>query len=50
MHDLDKEIARLEEARASVIRDGLSEDRQPDSREYSHSHRGGGLGTDSWER
>ncbi len=50
LHDLDKEIARLEEARESIGRDGLPEDRQPESRDYSHSYGGGSHGGDSWER
>ena len=49
VHDLDKEIARLEDARESIVRDGLPEDRQPEIREYPHSS-GGDRGTDSWER
>lgn len=50
VRDLDKEIARLEDARESIVRDGLPEDRQPEIREYPHSPGGGGRGSDSWER
>jgi len=50
LHDLDQEIARLEETRESIRRDGLPEDRQPESRGYSHSYGGGSHGGDSWER
>jgi MobA/MobL family len=50
LHDLDQEIARLEETRESIGRDGPPEDRQPEPRDYSHSHGGGSQAGDSWER
>jgi MobA/MobL family len=37
IHDIDREIARLEEARESIVRDGLPEERRPEPRDYSHS-------------
>lgn len=50
IRDIDKEIARLEEARDSIVRDGLPEDRQPETRDYSHSHGGADRASDPWER
>jgi hypothetical protein len=50
VREIDREIVRLEAARASVLRDGVPEDRVPAPRDYSHSsgsHRGGDR---SWGR
>lgn len=50
LSDLDKEIARLETAKETILRDGLPEDHEPDRRDYSHSHAGGSRDDRSWER
>ncbi|MGH9410707.1 MAG: MobA/MobL family protein, partial [Vicinamibacterales bacterium] len=38
--DLDIQIDRLEALRTSIVRDGVSEDRRDEPRDYSHSSRG----------
>ena len=49
--DLEREIARLEDLRESIARDGLPEERTSEPRDYSHSSGGGGRGDDhSWGR
>jgi MobA/MobL family len=47
---LDAEIARLESARERLLGDGLPKDREPESRDYSHSSFGAGGSDRSVER
>lgn len=49
--DVDREIAKLEDLRETIVRDGLPEDRVNESRDYSGSFGGGSRGDDhSWGR
>jgi hypothetical protein len=50
IRDIDKEIARLEAARESILRDGLPEDRVNEPRDYSHSSGPGRSDGQSWGR
>ena len=47
---IDKEIAWLESARETILRDGVPEDREPEPRDYSHTQRGDARDDQSWER
>jgi MobA/MobL family len=48
---IESQIARLEAAKETLLRHGLSEDeRQHESRDYSHSHFSGPTSGESWER
>jgi len=51
LRELDREIAQLEAAGESLLRDGLPEDdREPEQRDYSHSYFSGGSPDRSFER
>lgn len=47
---LDGEIARLEAARESLLREGPEDSRDAEPRDYSHSSGGGARDDQSWER
>jgi hypothetical protein len=48
---IESQIARLEAARETLVRDGLPDDeRQREPRDYSHSHFSGRTDGGSWER
>lgn len=47
---VDRQITELEAERKAILDHGLPDEREPEPRDYSHSHRGGPGGDSSWER